>query len=209
MGDQLHLSLTYSHSVDVMHLPSGNDGLFVWVDLDSDRRLATGFANTGQTPPAMGVDHQLRLQIDALAGIVPELLKDANGDGEPENSPMGLPFNDMFMRLSGNRIFLRIPLSYLGYGDGSGALAVSSLNTREILTGVVDRLPDSGAWDLKNNAPLAKQVCTAASREIDDPADDSVGAFGMDNDELVHASICLGNQAILFAIDYKSYLLVQ
>ncbi len=207
VGDQLHLTLTYSHSVDVMHLPLGNDGLFVWIDIDSDRRLATGFANTGQTPPAMGIDHQLRLQIDALAGIVPELLKDSDGDGEPDTIPMGLPVNDLFMRLSGNRILLKIPLAYLGNGNGSGALAVSSLNTREILTGTIDRLPDSGVWDLKNDVLLPTQTCLGVSREMDDPDDDSVGAFGFDNDELVHASICLGDQALLFAIDYESYLL--
>ena len=114
VGDQLHLTLTYAHSVDVMNVPVSSDGLFVWVDFDSDGRLATGFANTGQKPPAMGVDHQLRLQIDALAGIVPELRKDVDGDGEPETSPMGLPFNDMFMRLVDNRILLQIPLAYLG-----------------------------------------------------------------------------------------------
>ena len=209
VGDQLHLTLTYAHIVDVMQLPSGNDGLFVWVDIDSDRRLTSGFANTGQTPPTMGIDHQLRLQIDALAGVLPELLRDADGDGEPETFPMGLPVNDMFMRLSGNQILLRIPLAYLGNGDGSGALAVTNLNTREILTGIIDRLPDSGAWDLKNDALLPKQTCLAPSREVDDPADDSLGAFGYDNDELVHASICLGDQALLFAIDYESYLLTN
>ena len=209
VGDQLHLTLTYAHSVEVSTLPSGDDGLFVWVDIDGDRRLSTGFANSGQTPPAMGIDFQLRLQIDALAGILPELLKDSDGDGEPETSPMGLPVNDMFMRLSGNQILLRIPLAYLGYGDGDAALAVTSLDTRDILTGVIDRLPDSGAWDLKTDAQLPGQTCLASSREVDDPADDSVGAFGYDNDEMVHASICLGNQALLFAIDYESYLLTN
>jgi len=207
VGDQLQLTLTYAHSVDVTNLPLGSDGLFVWIDMDIDRRLATGFANSGQTPPTMGIDHQLRLQIDALAGIIPELWKDVDGDGEPEVSPMGLPFNDMFMGLADNRIILRIPLSYLGNTDGSGAMAVTSLNTREILTGVIDRLPDSGTWDLKTDAPLPKQTCRAPSREVDDPADDSLGAFGYDNDELVHASICLGDQALLFAIDYEKYLL--
>jgi hypothetical protein len=177
--------------------------------MDSDRRLATGFANSGQTPPTMGIDHQLRLMIDALTGIKPELLKDENGDGEleDEETPMGLPFNDLFMRLAGNRILLRIPLAYLGASDGSTALAVTNLNTREILTGIIDRLPDSGAWDLKTDALLPKQACRAPSREVDDPADDSLGAFGYDNDELVHASVCLGDQAILFAIDYENYLL--
>lgn len=206
VGDQLHLNLTYTHSVDVMHIPLVNDGLFVWIDMDSDRRLSTGFANTGQRPPAMGIDHQLRLQIDALAGIVPELLKDSDGDGEAEIFPMGLPVNDMFMRLSGNQIILRIPLGYLDNGDGAGALAVTSLNTREILTGTIDRLPDSGAWDLKNDVLLPAQACLAVSREVDDLNNDSVGAFGYDNDELMHASLCLGYQALLFAIDYKSYL---
>ncbi len=208
VGDQLHLALTYAHSVDVMHLPASSDGLFVWVDMDSDGRLATGFANTGQTPPTMGIDHQLRLQIDDLAGIVSELLKDTDGNGEPEVFPMGLPFNDMFMRLDNNRILLRIPLAYMGNTDGSGAMAVTSLNTREILTGIIDRLPDSGAWDLKNDALLPDQACLAASREVNDPDDDSLyGAGGWDNDELVHAAICLGDQALLFAIDYDSYLL--
>ena len=208
VGDQLHLTLTYTHRVDVMNTPLLGDGLFVWVDLDSDRRLASGFANTGQTPPTMGIDHQLRLQIDELAGIMPELLKDTDGDGEPEVFPIGLPFNDMFMRLDGNRILLRIPLAYLNNGDGAGALAVSNLDARDILNGPIDRLPDAGAWDLKTDALLPAQTCLSAARGVDDPADDSLfGAGGWDNDELVHAAICLGDQAILFAIDYESYLL--
>lgn len=207
VGDQLHLALTYAHGVDVSSLPLGSDGLFVWVDMDSDRRLASGFANSGQTPPTLGIDRQLRLQIDDLAGILPELLKDGDGDGEPETVPMGLPFNDLFMRLSGNQILLQIPLVYLGGGDGAAALAVSSLNTREILNGVIDRLPDSGAWDLKTDTLLPGQTCRAPSLEVGDPADDSLGAFGYDNDELVQASVCVGDQALLFAIDYKSYLL--
>ena len=207
-GDQLQLTLTYAHSVDVTSVPLLGDGLFVWIDLDSDGRLATGFANSGQTPPAMGIDHQLRLQIDDLAGIVPELLKDTDGDGEQEAFPMGLPFNDMFMRLDDNRIILRIPLAYLDHSDGAGALAVTSLDTRNILTGTIDRLPDECAWDFKTDALLPGQSCLAASREVADPGDDSLfGAGGLDNDELVHASFCLGNQAILFAIDYESYLL--
>ena len=39
----------------------------------------------------------------------------------------------MFMRLEDNQIILRIPLVYLGYGDGAGALAVTTLNSRDIL----------------------------------------------------------------------------
>ena len=208
VGDQLQLMLTYAHSVDVTSVPLLGEGLFVWVDLDSDGRLATGFANTGQTPPTMGIDHQLRLQIDDLAGIVPELLKDTDGDGEPDVFPMGMPFNDMFMRLDDNRILLKIPLAYLDNSDGAGALAVTSLDTRNILTGTIDRLPDDGAWDLKTNALLPSSELPGCLPEVDDPVDDSLfGAGGLDNDELVNASFCLGNQAILFAIDYESYLL--
>lgn len=86
-------------------------------------------------------------------------------------------------------------------------MAVTNLNTRDILTGTIDRLPDSGAWDLKNDALLPAQTCLAVSREVDDPDNDSIGAFGFDNDEMVHASVCLGDQALLFAIDYERYLL--
>lgn len=208
VGDQLHMTLTYAHSVDVMSIPLLGDGLFVWIDMDSDGRLATGFANTGQTPPSMGIDHQLRLQIDDLAGIVPELLKDTDGDGEPDVFPMGLPNNDMFMRLAGNQIFLRIPLSYLGYSDGAAALAVSNLDTRDILSGPIDRLPDSGAWDLATNAFLPAQTCLATSREVEDSADDSIyGTGGLDNDELVHLSVCPGDMALLFAIDFETFAL--
>ena len=208
VGDQLQLSLTYAHGVDVNDIPLLGDGLFVWVDMDSDGRLATGFANTGQTPPTMGIDHQLRLQIDDLAGIVPTLWKDTDDDGDPTAFSMGLPYNDMFMRLDGNQIILKIPLVYLGDGDGSGALAVTSLDTRNILTGTIDRLPDSGAWDMGNDTMLAAQSCQGVTHEIDDPANDSLfGAGGLDNDELVHAAICPGNAALLFSIDYASYLL--
>jgi hypothetical protein len=120
---------------------------------------------------------------------------------------MGLPVNDMFMWFSGSQILLSIPLA--DYRDESGALAVNSLNTRDIYIGVIDNLPDRGAWDLKNDALLPGQTCLSTSREVDDPVDDSLGVFGYDNDELVHASICLGAQALLFVIDYESYLLTN
>jgi hypothetical protein len=207
-GDQFHMILTFNHGVDVMDMPATSEGLFVWVDMDSDADLSTGFANAGRTPPSMGIDHRLTLQIDDLAGVVPKLLYDSDGDGDPETRIMGLPVNDMFMRLEDNQIILRIPLVYLGYGDGTGALAVTTLNSRDILGGTMDRLPESGAWDLQQDCLLVRQTCGANIRSIKDPADDSLyGAGGWDNDELMNAQICLGDDAIIFSIDYESYLL--
>ena len=37
----------------------------------------------------MGIDHRLTLQIDDLAGVVPKLLYDSDGDGDPETRIMG------------------------------------------------------------------------------------------------------------------------
>ena len=209
IGDQLRIVLTYNHQVENLGAYPGNDGLFVWIDLDADHRLCTGFTNTGQEPPVFGVDYQLRLQIDPLAGTVAELLRDEDKDGEAEIITMGLPLNDLFMRLSGDQVICRIPLGYLGFHDGSGALAVSNLNTRDILTGVIDNVPDSGAWDLKANILLPGQTCLSTPVHLDDPADDSIGAFGLDNDELVGLDVCVGKEAFLFTIDYKSYVLTN
>lgn len=122
---------------------------------------------------------------------------------------MGLPLNDLFMRLSGDQVICRVPLGYLGFHDGSGAMAVSNLNTRDILTGVIDNVPDSGAWDLKTNLLLPGQTCLSTPLHLDDPPDDSIGAFGLDNDELVGLDICVGKEAFLFIIDYKSYVLTN
>ena len=207
IGDQLQIVLTYTHSVeDLQGYPSG-DGLFVYVDVDADRRLCTGFKNTELRPPTFGIDHELRLQIDALAGIVPELLRDADGDGEPEVKPMGLPVNDMFMRLSGNQIICRIPLSYLEFSDGGGAIAVNNFNSRQLPSNVSDRIPDTGAWDLKTNQALPGQGCLSVPVHVDDPNNDSVGGYGLDNDELTALDACLGNDALLLTITYKSYAL--
>lgn len=52
IGDQLQIVLTYNHQVENLGAYPGNDGLFVWIDLDRDHRLCTGFRNTGQQPPA-------------------------------------------------------------------------------------------------------------------------------------------------------------
>ena len=111
------------------------------------------------------------------------------------------------MGLSGDQIICRVPLGYLGFGDGSGALAVNNLNTREILNQTIDRVPDSSAWDLKTDTARPGQSCQFAPMHFNDPVDDSVGAFGMDNDELVGLDVCVGDRAFLFTIDYKKYLL--
>ena len=89
----------------------------------------------------------------------------------------------------------------------AGALAVNNLNTREILNGTIDRAPDSSAWDLKTDTARPGQTCQFSPMHFNDPVDDSVGAFGMDNDELVGLDVCFGNRAFLFTIDYKKYLL--
>ncbi len=207
VGDQLEIVLTYNHQVENLGAFPGDDGLFVWIHMDTDHKLSTGFKHTGQQPPSFGIDYELRLQIDPLAGTVAELLRDNDGDGEAEAITMGLPFNDLFMRLSGDRIICRVPLGYLGFNDGGGVLAVSNLNTRDILTGTIDNVPDSGAWDLKTDRFLPGQKCSIAPLHLADPSDDSIGAFGYDNDELVGLDICSGDDAFLFTIDYKSYLL--
>jgi len=207
VGDQLEIILTYNHLVENLGAYPENNGLFVWIDIDRDHSLCTGFKNTEERPPAFGIDYELRLQIDPLAGTVCELLRDEDGDGDPEIIPMGLPFNDIFMRLSEDKIICRIPLGYLGSFDGSGSLAISNLNTRDILTGIIDRVPDSGAWDMKTDTALPGQICQSLAVYLDDPGDDSIGAFGFDNDELIGVNACLGQGAFLFVIDYKSYLL--
>lgn len=207
IGDQLQIILTYTHSVEELQgYPSG-DGLFAYVSVDDDRRLCTGFRNSELRPPAFGIDHELRLQIDALAGIIPELLRDADGDGEPEVKPMGLPVNDMFVRLSGSQIICRIPLGYLGFSNGGGAIAVTNFNARQLPSNVSDRVPDTGAWDLKTDQFLPGQGCLSVPVHLDDPNDDSVGGYGLDNDELTALDACLGNDALLLTITYKSYAL--
>ncbi len=204
-GDQLRVSLRFDHQVENLSLQPGFEGLFIWIDLDRDLRLATGFKNSGCQPPSFGIDSSIRLQIDPLAGDVFELLTDTDGDGSPEVTPMGLPVNDMFVRLDNDTIDIRMPLIYLGQYDGSGAILVNALNTRDILSGPMEHLPDAGAWDLALNSPLPAQACSSPVDHYADPADDSIGAFGLDNDELVGLELCVGQKALLFTIDYKSY----
>ncbi len=206
-GDQLEIVLTYDQPVDDLASYPVGDGLFVWIDMDADHRLCTGFVNTEGRPPALGIDYELRLQVDPLAGDVKELLKDEDGDGAPETIPMGLPFNDFFARLSGEKLICRIPLGALGFISGDVALVASNLNTRDIISGTIDRVPDSGAWDLGTGARLLPQTCQTTPLHVGDPADDSIGAFGLDNDELVGIDTCVGDSALLFTLYYKSFKL--
>ncbi len=207
VGDQLEIILTYNHQVENLGAFPENNGLFVWIDFDWDHSICTGFKSTEERPPAFGIDYELRLQIDPLAGTVCELLRDKDGDGEPETIPMGLPFNDIFLRLSGDTIICRVPLGYFNSSDVNGALVMSNLNTRDILTGIIDRVPDTGAWDMKTDTALPGQICQSLAVHLADPEDDSIGAFGLDNDELIGVATCYGYEAFLFAIDYESYQL--
>lgn len=207
IGDQIEIVLDFDHQVEGLGQIPGSDGLFVWIDIDADKRLATGFKNTGENQPSFGVDYSIRLQIDPLAGTVYELLQEKKGTGEEEVKAVGLPFNDIFVRLADDQIICRVPLGYLGSGDGGGAIKITALNTREILSGTLDHIPASGAWDLKAGTAMAEQTCLIPAVYVSDPADDSVGAFGYDNDELLGFNACTGNSALLFRIDYKSYAL--
>lgn len=207
IGDQLEIVLNFDHQVEGLGQIPGSDGLFVWIDMDTDRSLSTGFRNTGENQPSFGVDYALRLQIDPLAGVFYEFFREKNGTGEEEVKPVGLPFNDIFVRLSGDRIICRLPLGYVGSGDGGAAIKVSALNTREILNGTFDHIPASGAWDLKKNAALSEQSSRLSAVHLFDPGDDSVGAFGYDNDELLGVQACLGYNALLLKIDYQDYAL--
>lgn len=198
IGDQLQLILTYTHPVEVDQLQEGMD---VYVYLDTDKSLCTGFDKTGQLPSTLGVDDELRLMLDPLLSVVPELWHNEDGFGYAKE--MGVPLNDMFMRLTGNQIVFRIPLSYLGFSDGRGAVSV--MNTNEDFT-TIDRLPDTGAWDLETNQALPGQQCKNTLIEIVDPSGDSFyGVGGDDNDDLVGVQACLGVEAILLTIAYESF----
>jgi hypothetical protein len=95
----------------------------------------------------------------------------------------------------------------LGFSDGGGAIAVTNFNSRELPSNVSDRVPDTGAWDLKTNQALPGQGCVSVPVHVDDPNDDSVGGYGLDNDELTALDACLGSDALLLTITYKSYAL--
>jgi len=207
IGDQIEIVLDFDHQVEGLGQIPGSDGLFVWIDMDADKRLATGFRNAGENQPSFGVDYSIRLQIDPLAGTTYELLQEKNGTGEAETRAVGLPFNDIFVRLTEDRVICRVSLGYLGSGDGGGLIKVTALNTREILNGTFDHIPASGAWDLKAGTVMSEQTCLIPALYVSDPADDSVGAFGYDNDELLGLTACLGKSALLFSFDYKSYAL--
>lgn len=208
-GDQMEIVLTYDHQVENLQAYPGGHGLFVWIDLDPDYRLCTGFKNTEQRPPSFGIDYGIEIQADPLAGTSIKLLRDEDNNGHSESLPVGIPYNDIFVRLSGNRLICRIPLGYLGFIDGNTAIAVSNLDTRDILSGTIDRVPDTGAWDSAGNAYLPIQACRSAPVHLDDPPDDSIGAFGLDNDEITGITACTGDGAFLFTIDYKSYSLTN
>ena len=110
VGDQLQIVLTYAHTAEVEYHVS--EGMQVFISIDSDQSLCSGFKNAWDTQPTFGVDYELKLNIDSLTG---ELWLDENDDGFAfdEVRQMGLHYTDMLMQISGSQVICHIPLSTL------------------------------------------------------------------------------------------------
>lgn len=213
VGDQLQLILTYAHSVEDILKQIVGDGMWVYVSLDADKTLCTGFATSGLPQPSLGVDHELRLVIDPITKIGASLWSNSDGDGFGYEMAMGLPANDMFMQVEGKKIICKIPLaylslSYLGNYGGGGEITVTSVSAEDITDpdSLWDRVPDSGSWDLQRDMMVPMQQCMSDQIRVEDPDNDSLlPGGGLDNDEFTVLEACLGRNAILLQIEYLKY----
>ena len=187
-------------------------GVYVWVSVDSDKSVCTGFKNDGLSPPTFGFDYELRILVSpdvSSTRILANLWTDEYGEGEAWNRGMGLPHSDMLVRVSGNQIMCRIPMRYLRSFEPGGSIVVRSADYGYLSVptgGHDDRLPDTGAWDLGTGVLVPKQSCLqgAAPVHASDPEDDTRGV-GRNNDELVGLNACLGREALLLEISFKEY----
>ena len=211
VGDQLHMTITYAHSLDRMAEGLSSSGMWVYISNDADKRLCTGFDHTRRLEhPSLGVDYQFILYLDGISTPYAELKQDKNGDGFADANDgdvitFGLPFNDLFMGVSGNEIVVHVPLSYLDNLDGVGGWTVSTHDTANLLDyQLTDWIPNTGAWDLVENKEIPSETCQTEIKQFADSVYDSIGN-GLDNDELIELRSCVGKQSLLLTLRYADY----
>jgi hypothetical protein len=191
-GDRLHVRLKYHHSLEGSFPPNARIQGDVWLDVD--KRLMTGFANAGESPPSFGADFAIRFTVDPRRGLSADLLSFRSrtpGRSAPQAVEFGLgELNDCYARRSGNELIFEVPLALLGFSSGE---ALARVTCRSTTDGALDAAPDEGAVDTLSNQVQLPMNCHTAKTLWSDPDDPLVGDK---NDELLSVAGCfsMGNQ---------------
>jgi hypothetical protein len=207
VGDRLQVQVSYSTDVETGRgFPAGAT-IEGHVYLDTDHRLATGFANAGESPPSWGVDYALYFRLNPrrpFSATLQSFTSRTPGRSAPKELGMGLAFmNDCLARPLGNQVSFDLPLSLLGNSSGDADVRVDSSSAA---TQMMDILPSQGSLvtALRRIRPVF--ACTTPAIMITNPRST---APGDKNDKLLGASACLslGNDLngdlLLLKIDYS------
>ncbi|MDK2939678.1 MAG: hypothetical protein PWQ51_1843 [Methanolobus sp.] len=207
----LNIEVTYNQNIEPSGYSYGED-VTGWISIDSDQKLATGFTNTEQAPPTFGVDYRIEYAIGTLSGTDASIKMPKKGSemtnlgySDTKNSPIGVPYNDASFKVSGNKVFLGIPLTMLGNDDGNMYITADSFSLQGSLGGVMDSVPDNGQGALNTADGLMKHLLAygADKKTLNDAAGDSTG-FGYDGDDIVSADIGFTDNIMLITVAYTS-----
>jgi hypothetical protein len=207
----LNIEVTYNQNIEPGGYSYGED-ITGWISIDADQKLATGFTNTEQAPPTFGVDYRIEYAVGALTGTDAniKMIKTGSemaklGYSDTRSTPIGVPYNDATFKVSGNKVFLGIPLSMLGNDDGNMYITADSFSLQGSLGGEMDSVPDYGQGALNTADGSIKPLLAygADKKTLTDAAGDSTG-FGYDGDDIVSADIGFTDNIMLITIAYAS-----
>ncbi|SDF49337.1 hypothetical protein SAMN04488589_0687 [Methanolobus vulcani] len=210
-NDVLNVEVIYNQNIESSGYSYGED-ITGWISIDADQKLATGFTNTEQAPPTFGVDYRIEYAVGALTGTDAniKMIKTGSemaklGYSDTRSTPIGVPYNDATFKVSGNKVFLGIPLSMLGNDDGNMYITADSFSLQGSLGGEMDSVPDYGQGALNTADGSIKPLLAygADKKTLTDAAGDSTG-FGYDGDDIISADIGFTDNIMLITIAYAS-----
>ncbi len=208
---RLALVITYANNVEPNAFSYGED-ITGWVNIDIDQQLATGFTNTEQAPPTFGVDYIIEYTVGSLTGTdvdIRMINKNSalakEGYSDTITRSLGVPYNDGTFKVSGNQVFIGVPLVLLGNDDGKMYLTVDSFTINDALGGNIDSIPDNGNGAIDTSEGSIKALLSYGNdrTRFTDPASDSTG-FGHDGDDIVSVDTGFSEDKMLITVTYTS-----
>ena len=207
----LYLLITYNDNIEPSAYSYGDD-ITGWVLIDADQNLVTGFTNTEQAPPTFGVDYVIEYNVGSLTGTDCSLRKinvdsslTKEGYSDTSSLILGVPYNDAMFRVSGNQVFIGVPLTLLGNDDGSMYLTVDTFTIGDILNRDIDSIPDNGQGAIDTSDGSVKALLKYGNDRttfIDSPSDST--GFGQDGDEIVSIDTGFDEDKMLITVAYSS-----
>jgi hypothetical protein len=108
-------------------------------------------------------------------------------------------------KVSGNQVFIGVPLTLLGNDDGSMYLTVDSFTIDDILNRDIDSIPDNGQGAISTSDGSVKALLSYDNDRstFTDSSSDSTG-FGQDGDEIVSIDTGFDEDKMLITVTYSS-----